>query len=537
MRFLFFEFKTSIIMFKDFSHGFGGARNISRRRLGDHKKLSFRPLEARRLLAAITVNSSADTNIADGQLTLRESVLLVNGAGDASAALGRALSTEEAAQIDLMEDFGTGDTITLVPALSGGTITLSGTELELAEPVTLDGTALATPLTIDAGGQSRIFNITAPEGDFALKGLALQNGFTTESGGAVRIANGDLTVEDSVISGSSATEFWGGGIYAEANADVSLVQSTVTGNSANWGGGILGYGSIKIADSVISDNTATVGGGGLYGNNSITVSDSTISGNSATYGGAVYTRGATTITNSTISGNSAVEYGGGIFSDASTTITNSTLSGNSANYGGGILSTGSLTVTNSTVLENSAAYSGGGIYNYEGTATVNNSIVANSFSGGDVTGTIFDGTHNLIGDGSFLNSFTNSILGDPMLGPLADNGGVTRTHAVLATSPVIDAGENAVAVDAEGNPLQFDQLNEGFDRVFGAAVDIGAVEFTTPAFVLGDVNGDGVVDFSDIPSFIAVLQEGNFLDAADINGDGVVDFSDISFFIDLLINQ
>ena len=55
--------------------------------------------------------------------------------------------------------------------------------------------------------------------------------------------------------------------------------------------------------------------------------------------------------------------------------------------------------------------------------------------------------------------------------------------------------------------------------------------------LLGDVNGDGVVDFSDIPSFISVLQSGDFLDEADINGDGRVDFADIPFFIDLLIAQ
>jgi len=56
-------------------------------------------------------------------------------------------------------------------------------------------------------------------------------------------------------------------------------------------------------------------------------------------------------------------------------------------------------------------------------------------------------------------------------------------------------------------------------------------------FLLGDVNQDGVVDFSDIPSFISILQAGTYLDEADINGDGVVDFSDIPFFIDLLIAQ
>ena len=58
-----------------------------------------------------------------------------------------------------------------------------------------------------------------------------------------------------------------------------------------------------------------------------------------------------------------------------------------------------------------------------------------------------------------------------------------------------------------------------------------------PELVIGDVNQDGVIDFADIPAFIAILQAGTFLDEADINGDGVVDFSDIPPFIDALTAQ
>ena len=57
------------------------------------------------------------------------------------------------------------------------------------------------------------------------------------------------------------------------------------------------------------------------------------------------------------------------------------------------------------------------------------------------------------------------------------------------------------------------------------------------AFLLGDVNRSGVVDFSDITHFIDVLIAGGFQEEADINGDDVVDFSDIPPFIDLLIAQ
>ncbi|HKH35611.1 MAG TPA: choice-of-anchor Q domain-containing protein, partial [Rubrobacter sp.] len=71
----------------------------------------------------------------------------------------------------------------------------------------------------------------------------------------------------------------------------------------------------------------------------------------------------------------------------------------------------------------------------------------------------------------------NSLSGvDPMLGPLADNGGPTETHALLEGSPAINKGNNAFAVDPDGNPLQFDQRGQGFARIVGGSVDIGAFE-------------------------------------------------------------
>jgi hypothetical protein len=110
------------------------------------------------------------------------------------------------------------------------------------------------------------------------------------------------------------------------------------------------------------------------------------------------------------------------------------------------------------------------------------------------------------------------------------------THALLPGSPAINAGDNALAIATDGNPLLNDQRGAGFDRIFSGTVDIGAFEFEA-AFLLGDVNQDGMFDFSDIPSFITVLQGGVYLEEADINGDGVVDFADIPCFIDLLIAQ
>ena len=53
--------------------------------------------------------------------------------------------------------------------------------------------------------------------------------------------------------------------------------------------------------------------------------------------------------------------------------------------------------------------------------------------------------------------------------------------------------------------------------------------------ILGDVNQDGVVDFSDIPAFISVLQMGQFQAEADINQDGEVNFADVPAFIEILV--
>ena len=53
-------------------------------------------------------------------------------------------------------------------------------------------------------------------------------------------------------------------------------------------------------------------------------------------------------------------------------------------------------------------------------------------------------------------------------------------------------------------------------------------------FLLGDVDGNGAVDFDDIGPFITILSTDAFLDQADTNRDEKVDFSDIAPFINIL---
>src|SRR5829696_136604 len=200
-----------------------------------------------------------------------------------------------------------------------------------------------------------------------------------------------------------------------------------------------------------------------------------------------------TLNNLTVANGRAL-LGAGILNNSSNMlmVNNSTLSGNNANEhsssgGGGIwnYNSATLTVSNSTLSGNSARAAGGGIHNNVGTVTLKNTIVANSPSGRNCSvtsgGPITNGGYNLDSDGSCGFGTTNHSLSgttanplDPQLGTLNDNGGPTKTHALLEGSPAIGKGNNAFAVDANGNALQFDQRGVDFLRIGGAGVDIGA---------------------------------------------------------------
>src|SRR6185369_7977586 len=91
-----------------------------------------------------------------------------------------------------------------------------------------------------------------------------------------------------------------------------------------------------------------------------------------------------------------------------------------------------------------------------------------------------DGGNNI--DNGTTCGFTGAVgqNTNPLLGALANNGGPTRTHAVGAGSPAINAGSNANAVDQNGAALTADQRGSGFPRINSGTVDIGAYEFPVP---------------------------------------------------------
>ncbi len=414
-------------------------------------------LETRALLAVFTVTSTADS----GTGTLRQAILDANGAPGA-------------------------DQIVFAPATNGTEFDLTTGQMSITDAVTITGNGSSRTI-IDGQQLSRIFDVTA--GDVTLQRLTLKNGKTTannEFGGAIRsTSTGTLTISESTFQGNSTT-----------------------GTGSEGGAIRLQNGSIRIIDSTFQGNSTT----GANAN-----------------GGAIFSRvGTVQLIRSTLSGNSTAginSAGGAIFAysgTAHTTLIQSTLSGNSTAgtnaSGGAVFSVfGNVTVGQSTVTSNRATLSGGGgIFSYSSPLNIFNSIVAgntdngtapdlqkapsdalsvsssligrNNGTGLTATGTTPDINGNLIGgatDGTRIN---------PLLGPLSENGGPTRSQALLTGSPAIDRGDSSVAVDVtdSNSPLTTDQRGTPFGRSADASVDMGSYERQTVAglSLIVDTNQD-----------------------------------------------
>jgi hypothetical protein len=230
--------------------------------------------------------------------------------------------------------------------------------------------------------------------------------------------------------------------------------------------------------------------------NTVGIIGLTLSGGNSPDGGAIFNDGTLTVVGSTLSGNTA-SAGGAISNSATGTLTliNTTISGNTATASGGgiVVLGGTATIINSTITNNTADSdnnslgNGGGISALAGTTILKNTIVSGNFNEDGAT----DAADDVSGTVDPSSSF-NLIGGAAILGPLADNGGTTQTHALLATSPAIEAGSNANlpadTLDLDGDldtaeTLPFDQRGTTFPRVADSSdadaiqtVDIGAYE-------------------------------------------------------------
>ncbi len=312
-----------------------------------------------------------------------------------------------------------------------------------------------------------------------LRGLTIQGGL----GGGIQNRGGRLDVADCAIRGNRA--FFGGGI---ANDGVlTLTHSVVADNVGGQGGGIIVFGDslATIRHSRIEGNGDAQGGGIKVVNGSLDLADSTVTGNLGGHGGGLNLIGdlPITIQRSTIAHNHASlhpdppwhGYGGGIWNQATRVrLDNVTLSDNWG-QGGGIFNVGHITVTNSTIAHN-GTFSWGAAISNAGTFWVANTLIGPTGQGANCDSSrtwLTSGGHNLDSDGSCMLRAEGDRYGlDPRLGPLADNGGATWTHALLPGSPAIDAADRALCPPTD---------QRGAARPAGAGCDIGAYEYGAAA--------------------------------------------------------
>lgn len=327
--------------------------------------------------------------------------------------------------------------------------------------------------------------------------------YATKVGGTVTISGStfELNLTD---SNKGAGAVWLTGIDVGTLTDSTFYANATSNQFQTLGGALaaLYTGSFSIDGSTFVGNSSTGSGGAIWSSSGyLTVTDSTFTGNdSGGSGGAIYSDGyfGTTIQNSTFDGNTANYRGGAVQSFAAIVIDQSTFTGNSGNYSGAIHSyvgSSSMTIRNSTIVGNTATVDGvGGVYVYgfdqSSAAEIVNTVIADNVGATAPTGQavgVLSVSQDDLGENLYVGTITvdhslvessvidvegagvGNLVGiDPQVGGLADNGGGTLTILPLAGSPLIDAGDSAVA--------SFPTDQRGETRVVGDAIDIGATE-------------------------------------------------------------
>ena len=392
-------------------------------------------------------------------------------------------------------DASAGDTINFAPSVT--TVNLTSDELVIDKSLTIAG-PFAHRVTVRRGSNSppfRIFEIYSTN-TVSISRVTISNGSVVGevgsdgNGGGIR-SSGVLTLTDCTISGNQAAGSElvggnGGGVFNEGT--MTITRCTISNNSAQYNTGSSG------------DQAAISGGGILnYSGGSLTITDSTISGNSCTVhdafglnesfgaggGGSNCNVGSMTIRNCTISGNSVVGTG------LAATM-----------FGGGITELWQqLQITSSTLCiilpQVKTGHWAAEFMAHHGSTRNDSSIIAlnTASTGPDFTGGVGLQSigYNIIGNNAdaVISSQPTDQIGtpaapiDPLLGPLANNGGPTLTHALQAGSPAID----------HGDPAAPPQDQRGYGRV--GVPDIGAFEYGGVATILGNISTRAFVQTGD----------------------------------------
>jgi len=406
-----------------------------------------------------------------GTATITGSV--VNGGGGAMAV---GAIHHNGSSLTLTDLTITGNSATNASTVVGGIANASG-------PLTLirtavNGNTATTPATFGTGG------VQSPStGQLALDRSSVSgnivSGDPTIATAGINAPSRPVRLIDSAVDGNTLAGTVTIGVAGLDAGALVAERSSISGNtvSATATIGTAGFraSTASLTDTVVRNNqvtaTGTVRTGAGVVNAALTMSGSTVAGNrvtgngTSTVAGLIYQPGGGppppvgTVVNSTISDNSA-------------TSTTGTASGGLRN------SSGDLRLTNVTLTGNSVSGAGGSGGNLrtqgmDATTTLRSSIVSAGIAaaGANCSGPTVSAGNNLesadtcaLGPAELRNT-------DPLLGPLADNGGLTSTHAITQASPAFNAGANAgcPATDQRGIPRP----------QFGIC-DIGAFEILAP---------------------------------------------------------
>jgi CSLREA domain-containing protein len=435
-------------------------------------------------------------------------------------------------------------------------------DLDVLGPVTIQGSA-ADYSIIDgtgAGASDRLFHVHQSANAVNFIRVALRGGTaadTTQGGGVLwNLESGSTPVQLVEVEISEGHASGGGGILNDGN--MTILRSRVFDNQTsidlasenNHGGGIASQGfnaRLRIEDSEISGNQAGEDGGGLWidggafvlyrsridgnqagragggllvGSTDYDVDYVEFSDNDSFYGGGVFMTGAGEVKHSAFVGNQAT-VGGGLFDSFGGFVRFSTISGNTAMQGAGVYANSNQTLLDSNTI---ARNFGEGVYNDSGVFLENTLLAENS--GGNCAGTApAFGAFNLDDANScgFVSSagtpnFPNTA---PLLGPLQNNGGPTRTMALLPGSPAIDVVTSEIRMNCEqmrdqrGHPRGRPRTQNGLgEDVY--LCDLGAFEVTSP-FVVdsladavdADLNDDICSTTGGVCTLRAAVQQAN----------------------------
>ncbi|MFQ3632235.1 choice-of-anchor D domain-containing protein [Roseiflexus sp.] len=349
--------------------------------------------------------------------------------------------------VDNTDDGPTGLPVIRVDGASANSITINGNGATIER----SGSAPSFRLFYLDGTLSDFINLT-------INDLTLRNGRIEDpyDGGAIHARYARLSLNRVVLENNSATE--GGALYT-LNFDGTITDSFFRDNRSSAGGGAIAFradggGQALITGSTFSGNRAEEDGGAIAAYHEVTIRNSTFSGNRTTGG-----------------------YGGAVWSDSDLEVAYTTVTGTETASDGALY--GSIVLRSSLVADNTDTSPGAGNYP-------------------DLAGFITSEGYNLIGNVGDYNFDTNTIgdvYGDPLgtttpnmgatesstpinplLAPLADNGGPTPTHALLFGSLALD--RIPASINGCGDTVTVDQRRVARPQPTGGNCDTGAFEGT-----------------------------------------------------------